>query len=263
MASRSQSLRDFERRHRIFERRYFRIFNRELNKINREVAKGIEVEGIYFNYSELIDQKDFTKLYETMYLAVSISEAKRESDIIEQRKQARIGGIISFWRGLIRQFIFFRIAHRITGVSQTTKDRVAFLIEQGIDDGKGAVEVAKDIRNDFKFTKNRSLNIARTETVTAMNYGRILARENSPYVEEKTWLPAIDDRTRPSHLALRDVGWVDLEQDFFLQNNDGFLEPALFPGDDRLSAENTCNCRCTLSFRPKRDENGNLIRKDF
>ncbi len=33
------------------------------------------------------------------------------------------------------------------------------------------------------------------------------------------------------------------------------------PGDVHASAGNVCNCRCTLAFKAKRDENGRLIRK--
>lgn len=250
----------FQRRQQIFEKRYQSIFNRELNKLNKEVSKDIE-NGFFNTYVSVIDNWNVQKLYERLYYSVTIDEAKRESDAIEKQKQTRPQGLIRFWRSLINEFLFIRIAHRITAVTQTTKDRIAFIIEKGIEEGKGAREVAKDIRDDFEFNKNRSMNIARTETVTAMNLGKFMARQNSPYEEEKRWIPAKDNRTRESHLALEDVGWIDLDSDFYMANNSGMLEPALYPGDDRLSAENTCNCRCTLSFRPKKDSNGKLIRK--
>lgn len=254
-------MRQFKQRLRLFEKRYYLIFLRELTKVNREVEKDIK-NGFFNTYQNIIDNWNVEKLYEQLYYDVSVNEAKFEQENMTLEKQTRPGGIISFFRSLIREYIYFRIAHRITAVKQTTKDRVAFIIEKGIEEGKGAVDVAKDIRNDFDFNKNRAMNIARTETVTAMNLGKFMARQNSPYKEEKRWIPANDDRTRESHLALSDVGWIDLGSDFHMVNNSGILEPALFPGDDRLSAENTCNCRCTLSFRPKKDNNGRLIRKE-
>ena len=126
------------------------------------------------------------------------------------------------------------------------------LIEKGISEGLGARDIARTIRKDTGFNRNRSLNIARTETITSANQGKYLAASSSPYVKQKKWLPTIDARTRATHRAMTDAPYVDLTQDFFLQNmQTGSLEAAQYPCDTRLSAGNTCNCRCIIIFKNK------------
>jgi len=89
-----------------------------------------------------------------------------------------------------------------------------------------------------------------------------MAALSSPYVKKKSWLPFADKRTRPTHLAMLDVPFVDMEQLFFLQNlKTGALESARYPCDSSLSAGNSINCRCLIVFVNKKDDNGKLIRK--
>ena len=121
--------------------------------------------------------------------------------------------------------------------------------------------MARNIRKDRGYNRNRSLAIARTETVTAANQGRYMAALSSPYVQEKKWLPTSDSRTRRSHLEMIDTPYIDMDLSFHIANADGILEPALYPCAPTLSASNSINCRCQLVFRNKRDENGRLIRK--
>jgi len=148
-------------------------------------------------------------------------------------------------------------------VEQTTRDRIAVLIERGIANGDGASEVAKAIRNDRGYNRNRSLAIARTETVTAANQGKYLAAYTSPYEKEKRWLPTVDSRTRASHRAMLDTPWIPLTQDFWLANAKGMLEPAQYPGANTLSASNVVSCRCSLSTRTKFDANGPVLKKSL
>src|SRR5690606_25973572 len=120
---------------------------------------------------------------------------------------------------------------------------------------------ARNIRKDRGYNRNRSLAIARTETVTAANQGRYIAALSSPYVQEKKWLPTSDSRTRRSHIEMLDTPYIDMDFSFHIANADGILEPALYPCAPTLTASNSINCRCALVFRNKRDENGRLIRK--
>src|SRR5690606_25069512 len=110
--------------------------------------------------------------------------------------------------------------------------------------------------------RNRSLAIARTETITAANQGKYMSAISSKYVMLKKWLPAKNDgRNRPSHLAMYDNDWIEIDSLFYVANADGVLEQGRFPCDVTLSASNCVNCRCIIIFKIKTDENGRPIRK--
>ena len=168
---------------------------------------------------------------------------------------------INLWRSLLSDFLTVRIAGRIASVEQTTRERVAVLIERGVSEGLGAREVARLIRDDKDFNKNRALTIARTETVTSANQGKYMAALSSPYVKLKKWSAVRDDRTRLSHLDMLNRPFVEMDQKFYVANANGFLEEANYPCDTTLSASNVVACRCIVVFQNKKDENGRLIRK--
>src|SRR5699024_10791378 len=158
------------------------------------------------------DYDRLENIYRKLYENVTISEASlqwqsMDTDIKTKDIINDLVGILSpgesqpitLWRRILNEFITVRIAGRITEVTSTTRKRIAKLIEQGIEEGLGARDVARNIRKDRGYNRNRSLAIARTETVTAANQGRFMAALSSPYVQEKKWLPTSDDRTRQSH----------------------------------------------------------------
>lgn len=273
MASFRQQHRDFLKRQKVYENKYKKQYYAYLQSVNNSAAKAY-IEG--GNYD--IQHSKLQSIYERLYKDVTINEAeiqwyqfndptvKQQKDLIDV-----FAGIfsptnndvpITLWRSLLNEFLTVRIAGRIYEVEQTTRKRIASLIEKGIYEGLGAREVARSIRDDKDFNKNRSLTIARTETVTSANQGRYMSALSSPYVKKKSWLAFADKRTRPTHLAMLDVPFVDMDQLFWLQNlKTGALESARYPCDSSLSAGNVCNCRCLVVFTNKKDANGRLIRK--
>lgn len=264
----------FLRRQQVHERRYKKQFYSYLASVNYAVARAIDENGLSVSIDNYLDYDRLENIYRKLYENVTISEASlqwqsmdtdiKTKDIINDLVGILSSGEnepISLWRNLLKEFITVRIAGRITEVTSTTRKRIAKLIEQGIEEGLGARDVARNIRKDRGYNRNRSLAIARTETVTAANQGRFMAALSSPYVQEKKWLPTSDDRTRQSHREMIDTPYIEMDQSFHIANADGVLEPALYPCAPTLTASNSVNCRCALVFRNKRDENGRLIRK--
>lgn len=263
----------FNRRQQVYERIYRKRFYNYLASINSKVAKWIDKNGLVVDVGAFLDRQRLEAIYRRLYTRLTLSEAELSyMDLPKDRKDFIdvLAGLlttnsndvpISIWRRLLNDFLTVRITGRITQVDATTRERIAFLIQSGIDNGLGAKEVATTIRNDRGFNRNRSLAIARTETITAMNQGKYLAAHSSPYVMEKIWSPALDARTRPSHRAMKDVPWKPLDEWFWLANDKGMLEQAQYPGDASLTASNVVNCRCSLVTRAKKDSNGRLIRK--
>lgn len=273
MSTLRQQHKEFIRRQQVHERKYKKMYYSYLQSVNNSAARAY-IEG--GNYD--IQHEKLTSIYKKLYTDVTISEAemqwnqfddtpiKQQKDLIDV-----FAGIfspnnndvpINLWRSLLNEFITVRIAGRIAEVEQTTRKRVAVLIERGIAEGLGAREVAKTIRDDKDFNRNRALTIARTETVTSANQGKYIAALSSPYVKLKKWLPFSDKRTRQTHLDFINRPFVEMDQLFYLQNmQTGALEGAQYPCDSSLSAGNSINCRCLVVFENKKDANGRLIRK--
>ena len=264
-------------RQKVFENKYKKSIFNYLNAVHRNVARDIEVDGFYIDLNRHINNDKLTSIYDKLYNEISLIEAKdtyRNEIKLESGKKDLIndlitilgfgkdeGVLITMWRSLLKEFILVRIAGRITQVTDTTRRHLALLIQKGIAEGLGSREVAKLIRDDVGYNRNRSLAIARTETITAANQGKYLAAMSSPYVMVKRWLPKVDARTRISHAGMIDTPFIEMEQNFWVANDKGMIEPGLYPCAETFSASNTINCRCSISFRLKLDENGNVIRK--
>ena len=262
----------FLRRQKLYERKYYKSILSYLTQTNSQIAKNIIDNGIGANIE--VNQTKLESIYARLYKQVTLNEAEIQYKAFDDPKGKDLidsliglfaeGETMPFrlWRSLLDEFVTLRIASRITDVTNTTRRRIAFLIQKGIEEGLGAREIAKSIREDTDFNRNRSLAIARTETITSANQGKYMAALSSPYIKQKKWLPTNDDRTRLSHLDFWDRDFVEMEQLFFVANAEGFLEQARFPCDSTLSASNTVNCRCIVIFRNKLDENGNVIRRN-
>lgn len=260
----------FLRRQKIYENKYRKKIYAYLQSVNYAAAKAYE--SGQFTYD--IKEDRLERIYKQLYTEVTLNEGKLQWQEFDDPKQKDLmdvlAGLLSdgesvpirLWRSLMQDFITTRIAGRITDVTQTTRKRIAVLIERGINEGLGADEVARMIRKDRGFNQNRSLAIARTETITSANQGKYLAAISSPFVKMKKWLPTNDSRTRLSHKDFLDRPFVEMEQLFFVANAQGFLEEARYPCDSTLSASNTVNCRCIIVFKNKLDSNGLPIKKN-
>ena len=267
--------REFIRREKVYENKYKKQFYAYLNSVNNSAATAYANGSMAYD----IQHAKLTAIYTKLYNDVTINEAtiqwnqfddpaiKQQKDLIDVFASVFTPNTndvpINLWRSLLGDFLTVRIAGRIAQVEQTTRERIAVLIERGIANGLGAREVAKTIRDDKDFNKNRALTIARTETVTSANQGRYLAALSSPYVKLKNWLAFADKRTRPTHLDMLNRPFIEMDQLFFLQNmKTGALESARYPCDSSLSAGNSIQCRCIVVFENKKDSNGRLIRKN-
>jgi HK97 family phage portal protein len=137
-------------------------------------------------------------------------------------------------------FIEQRAQRFAEAVNETTWNRLKETLKEGIEAGEGIPELAKRVENVMgDRIRSTPETIARTEVVGASNGGILEAFRQSGIVVGKTWLAALDERTRPSHVAAHGQT-VDLEDDFVVGAGKG---PA--PGQIGLPEEDI-NCRCTL-----------------
>lgn len=153
-------------------------------------------------------------------------------------------------------------------ITQTTKRRLNVLVTMLIAEGKTREEIAAAIESDaeLKSLKSRGKTISRTEVMRASNYSLYLAATKHPYEVEKVWVSRRDGRTRRIPKDYYDHWDLDgqtkpLNEPFVSRDKVGRIIVSDMPGDPRTPKGFTINCRCTVMFVPKRDNNNNIIRK--
>ena len=126
-------------------------------------------------------------------------------------------------------------------VNETTWTQLKDSLAQGIDAGEGIDELAKRVEQVMGNRIRSSAEvISRTEVIGASNGGTQLSWEQSGVVKGKTWLAALDDRTRETHIAAHNQT-VPLDSDF--QVGDGY---GPHPGAIGLAEEDIA-CRCSMT----------------
>lgn len=124
----------------------------------------------------------------------------------------------------------------ITGINDTVRRQIHDAIKEGTAEGETVLQIGDRIRTIYNMASSRSLMIARTETVGAVNGGSEIYYK-SEGVQKKEWLTARDEHVRDEHKVLdRQIVAV----------NSSFSNGLDYPGDQKGDAGQTINCRCTL-----------------
>lgn len=135
----------------------------------------------------------------------------------------------------ISSFLVLR-TDKITAINETIRKQLKNILEQSIANGDTIMQISNKFREVYNLASTRSLMIARTETVGALNGGSQIYYE-SEGVQKKEWLTARDNEVRGSHMAVD--GQV-------VAVNSSFSNGLDYPGDQKGDAGDVINCRCTL-----------------
>lgn len=135
----------------------------------------------------------------------------------------------------IRSFLVIR-TDKITQINETIRRKLKEILEEGVAGGKTLAEIADDFRSIYNMAASRSLMIARTETVGALNGGSEIYYE-SEGVQKKEWLTARDEHVRESHRKMEGE---------IVQIKGAFSNGLDYPGDQKGEAGEVINCRCTV-----------------
>jgi len=191
------------------------------------------------------------------------------NDIVRQLKREEKGfGFNAEWiRRIVEFFAQYLLSKVVIPITETTKAIIMQYLQQGITEGWGADKIAFKLESP-ELTLWRARMITRTEAIRAMNYGSLIGETKSNFIVTKRWIAAHDDRTRHSHNFV-DNSVIDFDDKFIVPiyrkkkgvNIQEGVDFMVGPGDINASAGNVINCRCSLSFKGKRDRNGRLIRK--
>jgi uncharacterized protein with gpF-like domain len=254
------------RRMKLFERQFLKPVFDALHKQIKPVVKMLRSKGVEATQAS-IDTVEINAALappiKDIYSTVGLYFANKTIHDIRQEVKAGFGFNADFIREILSYFNRYLLNQVILPISETTKNQILQVISEGVQKGWGADKIA-DALESPELLLWRARLIVRTESNKAMNYGQRLGESKSDWETTKTWIAANDHRTRHSH-RLVDGLTLDFNERFLVPVYKGKLQIGVDlmsgPGDVHASAGNICNCRCTLSFAAKRDENGRLIRK--
>lgn len=169
----------------------------------------------------------------------------------------------------IIQELRLSLLNNVHGITDSIKEDILKYILIGQENGWAYDKTAKEIQ-DKVGSAYRSQRIVRTESVKASNMGGMAGAKRTGLLMDKMWINAKDKRVRgnPQGPVTQfdhwDMGGVTLpiDQPFLLgsRTTGGASDSLQFPGDPNGNPADIIQCRCTLGFIPRRDENGLPIR---
>lgn len=251
----------------LYEPKVYKALQSQIKKFTSDLKTG----GIAYAKDRL-SRHDFNlqigPVIMSLYQAAAIATANRTQSVLNKKLAVNSkGALVEFtlkyrtfghnekWTQDIIQYFRNRLLDKVvTPISQTTHDQILKIISKGVDEGWSVDKMVKEIEGS-EITKSRARLIVRTETTRATNYGGMMGAYNNDYEMEKMWNEVKDNRTRISHRHGTGVGGQKIDL------LDRFTNGLMFPGDPEGSAAEVCNCRCVLTYSPKRDSNGRLIPK--
>jgi hypothetical protein len=219
---------------------------------------------------ELLDV--YKKMYQETFVTFANVQYRRLREISKQYEKNM--GFNAEWTQQVNEWLARYGLNLVSTVSGNFREVILDLInkqiQDGVEQGLGVDVVTNNILRSIREFGDRSSywaeRIARTETMRASNLGHMAGARKHKFVVVKEWISAKDTRTRRYEKNVFDH-WVldgqqrEMDEAFFQVGRNGQAASAQQPGDADAPKEFTINCRCTIAFEPKRDNNGRLIRK--
>ena len=182
---------------------------------------------------------------EALYLAAGLPEARNEYEHLTggPRKAEAPPGVLTGWAARLRRFISTEGAAAVRGITERTRAIVRDVLTESAAAGHGISTAAARLRARVaELAPARARAIARTELVSASNFGSLLGAQATGLNLDKRWLSTPGARTRLSHSNAS--GQTVAMDGFFTVGG----EPCRYPGDPRLSAGERANCRCAITY---------------
>ena len=254
---------DWQKLQPLYERKAYRIVQKHI----KIILGNIPLNNITLNTYELLIDGNISKeqiynMFKELYTTIGINYGNKVNNDLEKTKKANI----LFNEYLLKEILLFLSNDggvKITSVRDSLVADIVKSIKETIGQDATIIDIQNAIYNLIRksqiFYKWQALRIARTETTSASGLAAIKTAQQSNLVLDKVWISVQDNRTRIRPYDHLDMNGVkqNLEIPFFVGG-----ENIQYPGDIKASAGNVINCRCTVSFVPKRDADGMLILKN-
>jgi hypothetical protein len=129
-------------------------------------------------------------------------------------------------------------ADLVSGLNDTTRERMRSLIETAIEDGKSYGKLATEIRQSFEdMSRNRAELIAVTEAGNGYEAGNLQAAQglkDEGLVVQKAWILADDHPGEDECDENADAGWIDVEDAFPSGDDTPLAHPNCVVADTRV-----------------------------
>ena len=244
---------------RVFGR-MFQIIRSQIADILRRVETIGEVEGVM---DGLVFDEDIDYAFDVFYRRVGVDFARSTYKSLkgydDRELKEDITQLERMWEQYMAAFVAEKAGPKIESVRRTLlatyRREIDRAVQQGLDEGWGVDKIGREIlRQGRRTEKWQAMRIARTEVLSASNYGSAQGAEATGEPLVKEWLISPSPDQREDHLAM--VGTtIDYEQHFILPTG----ERLFLPGDPEGALEEIINCRCGVSFKPKEDRISQIL----
>jgi uncharacterized protein with gpF-like domain len=237
------------------ERTMGKAMRNTLNEMGKKAAQDYKAGGLKKAISGTVEfEAEIAKTLTTGYArAISVAAARINAQLMGKSAATYLEEKVDNGADLltdeelgdiIKVYARHNAAVKAKQIGETTRTRIQRAVAQGVDSGFGPAKIADLIEEKTYGVINgmRAEMIARTETHAAMQYGSMEAADATGVVKTKTWVAAVDARTREDHAEMDDQT-VPMDEEFT-----GAAEGMSFPGDPAGPAEQVINCRCVLIF---------------
>jgi len=240
-ARRNRNGRKLRRQERKLEREIKKELEKQADYIIRRAKKIIprkdyedEVDGIFEN---LPDKPLKKTILETAGIVMTFGALSR----IKDDNLSQIGISFDLEHPLAVQYLKTDRPLILAKMSETTKEHIKPLLIRAAKEGLSPQQVAKEISENFAFSKARSLMIATNEIGTAYGYGNWVVMNDvaeEGYDVKKQWLTVGDDRVTDECRANESMGWIKFDEQFE-------------SGDDNAPRGDHPRCRCDTLYEYK------------
>lgn len=220
------------------------------------------VEAALAMIDNIVTWNGIHSVLSSLYVTVGLKRARIVNrEIADQEAKAAVLGFNEVMtREIQRYFELYLLNKSVIPITNTQKEIIRRILNQGIEEGWGAEKMARAIQGN-PHTRKQARVVVRTETVRASNAAAELVAMRSEYILDKEWISAHDDRVRRPPKSKFDHWDLDGQivpwyRPFFSGG-----EELMFPGDPNGSAGNVIQCRCTVAYAKRRGPDGQFMKK--
>lgn len=208
---------------------------------NTAVREGLNAAMIKVSMINVHDTRD---IYTELYTKIGKYYYDSERKALDRYKRTTFNFFDVIWKEyILRALSDTEIVRRITGVTNTTKERFRALLMQAANANMAPRQIARLFKDNENFlTRSRALTIARTEMGHASSIGKNYAAENSQLELYKVWNHYAHGNFRDWHQAM-DNKYVPLRENFKLSTGASMK----YPHDPDGGGKEVINCRCNYS----------------
>jgi len=229
-----------------YEKRFLRALNAQIAPVIVAIRNGKD------NPENYIVELPVLTVLEDLYTRVGRDFARDTYDSLTRKAhsisyQTKADEPESQWMRFVRRWIGKEGAEKVKNITDTTRNFVRKVLDQGASEGLGTDKMARLMIDEAEgINLNRAKVIARTEIISCSNLSSLEGARSTGIKLNKEWLATRDKRTRSSHIGV-DGQEVGLDELFSV--NGSKLD---YPGDSTNGApgSETIQCRCSQVYNP-------------